>query len=39
MVLVNDDLGRMWKEVVFTLFEILSWHLPGGPAENHEKLQ
>jgi hypothetical protein len=28
-MLMNNELERMWKEIVIALFEVLSWHLPG----------
>jgi hypothetical protein len=27
----------MWKEAFVISFEVLSWHLPGGPGKNREK--
>jgi hypothetical protein len=36
---MNNELERMWKEKVMACFEILSWHLPGGTEETHEKPQ
>jgi hypothetical protein len=27
----------MWKEAVMAYFQILSWHLPVGTEESHEK--
>jgi hypothetical protein len=34
---VNNELGRMWNEVVMAQFRAASWHLPGGNDGNHEK--
>jgi hypothetical protein len=34
---VNNELRRTWKEVVVAYFKVLSWNLPGGTEENHEK--
>jgi hypothetical protein len=33
---MNNELERIWKEVVMVYFSILSLHLPGGVEENHE---
>jgi hypothetical protein len=38
-LLVNDELNRMWKEVVIGVFKALSWHFPGGTEKNHNKSQ
>jgi len=27
---MSDTLGRIWKDMVMALIEVLSWHLPGG---------
>jgi hypothetical protein len=27
-MMVNIELGRMWKEAVMTSFKVLPWHLP-----------
>jgi hypothetical protein len=35
---MNNELDRMWKEVIAGKFEILTWHFPGGTEENHENL-
>jgi hypothetical protein len=35
--LMNNHLERIWKEVVMAYLKVLSWHLPGGTEENHEK--
>jgi hypothetical protein len=34
-MIVNDELGRMWKEARVTYFKVLSQHLPGGTDLNH----
>jgi hypothetical protein len=34
--LANNELERMWKEVIMAQFEILSWHLHGGTERNRE---
>jgi hypothetical protein len=36
---MNDELGRLWKELVLTYFKILSPYLPAYAEEYHEKLQ
>jgi hypothetical protein len=33
---VNNELERLWKDVVVTGFDILSWHLSGTAKEDHE---
>lgn len=38
-ITVNDELDRMWKEVVVICFKTLSQLLPAGTEENYEKLQ
>jgi hypothetical protein len=30
---------RMWKDVIMAYSKVLSWHLPGGFEESHEKPQ
>jgi len=35
--LINDDSQRMWKEVFFFRFHILSRHLPGGNDRHYRK--
>jgi hypothetical protein len=35
----NDEIERMWKEVVVTYYKILSRNLHGGAGENHKKSQ
>jgi hypothetical protein len=34
-MIVNDMLGRMWKEIVVVYFKPVSQYLPGEPQENH----
>jgi hypothetical protein len=34
---MNDELERMWEEVVVNYFKALSRHSPGRTEENHEK--
>jgi hypothetical protein len=34
---VNNELERMWKEVVMAQFKVLSCHLPGQTKENYKK--
>jgi hypothetical protein len=34
---VNDDLERIWKEVVVAYFDVLPWNLPGGTEVNLKK--
>jgi hypothetical protein len=36
---MNNELERMWKEVVVASFKVLAWHLHEGTEENHEKPQ
>jgi hypothetical protein len=36
---MNNELEKMWKEVVMAYFKILSEHLPEGTEENHVKPQ
>jgi hypothetical protein len=35
---VNEDSVTIWKEAAVDLRKVLSRHLPGVPANNHEKL-
>jgi hypothetical protein len=37
IVTVNDELKKMWKEVVMDYFNALSWHLPGRTEEIYKK--
>jgi hypothetical protein len=37
-LLVNNELERLWKEASWPNI-VLSWYLPGGAEENHEKPQ
>jgi hypothetical protein len=37
-MIVNDELERMWKEVVVACFKVLPQHLPEGTEENHSKI-
>jgi hypothetical protein len=39
MVIVNDKLERMWKEVNTSCFKVLSQHLTRISEENHDKCQ
>jgi hypothetical protein len=34
--LMNNELERMWREVVMAKHKVLSGNLPGGTEENHE---
>jgi hypothetical protein len=36
-MMVNEELKRMWKEVVVAAFKILSRNLPVGTQESYEK--
>jgi hypothetical protein len=36
---MNNELERIWKEVVMVEFKVLSQHVPGGTEEDHEKPQ
>jgi hypothetical protein len=38
-MIMNDELERMWKEMVMALFKVLSWHLLGETEKNYEKPQ
>jgi hypothetical protein len=33
---VNNELERLWKDVVVTRFDILSWHFSGIAKGSHE---
>jgi hypothetical protein len=35
---MNNEFGRMWKEVVMAQFFMVSWHLAGETEENHKNL-
>jgi hypothetical protein len=37
MMMMDDELERIWKEVIMTYYEILFCHLFGYTAENHRK--
>jgi hypothetical protein len=37
IVVMNNELGRIWQKALVAHFKILSQHLPGGIEENHEK--
>jgi hypothetical protein len=37
MMIMNDELGGMWKETVVVCFKVLLHHLPTGIEENNEK--
>jgi hypothetical protein len=39
MIIMNNELGRMWKEAAVAYYEALSQNSPGGTEENHEKSQ
>jgi hypothetical protein len=34
---VDNELERMWKEIIFASFEILLWHWPGDNEKDHGK--
>jgi hypothetical protein len=36
-MIINYELEKMLKEVVTGKFTVLSWHLPGGTEEKHNK--
>jgi hypothetical protein len=38
-MLANDELERIWKEVVVTYFKVIFRHLPGETEGNHENPQ
>jgi hypothetical protein len=35
---VNNELERLWKDVMVTGFDILSWHMSGTAKESHDNL-
>jgi hypothetical protein len=35
-VIVNDEFGKMWKEVVIAYFKASFQNFPGGTEENHK---
>jgi hypothetical protein len=35
-MIVNKELGRMWKVEVMAYLMIISWNLPGAMKENHQ---
>jgi hypothetical protein len=37
MIKMNDESERIWKEINVVQFKKLSWNLPRGTKENHEK--
>jgi hypothetical protein len=39
LIIMNSELGRIWKEAVMASFKVLSQYLSGGTTENYEKLQ
>jgi hypothetical protein len=39
MIIINDELGRMWKEEGVVYFEILFRNLPVAAGETHQKTQ
>jgi len=38
-VVVNDELGNMWKEAHVAYFKVLPRNFPGGTEKKHEGLQ
>jgi hypothetical protein len=36
-IILNNELGRMWKKPLAAEFNSLSWHLFGRTEEKHEK--
>jgi hypothetical protein len=36
-MILNNELGRMWKKPLVAEFNVLSWDFPGGTEEKHEK--
>jgi hypothetical protein len=36
---MNNESGRIWKELVVTYLKAVSMNLPGGTEENHENLE
>jgi hypothetical protein len=38
-MMINNELERMWKEVVTAKFVALSWNFPGWTKESYKKLQ
>jgi hypothetical protein len=39
MMIVKNELIRMWKELVMVSFKVLSWHLSIGTEESFKKHQ
>jgi hypothetical protein len=37
-MIMNEELGTMWKEAVMAYFKALCWHLSEEAEENHEVL-
>jgi hypothetical protein len=38
-MIVNNELKRIWKEVIMVLFKVLTQHFHGGTTENHKQPQ
>jgi hypothetical protein len=36
---VNNEFGKLWKEVVMAQFKVQSQHFLGGAEENHKNLR
>jgi hypothetical protein len=36
---ISEELERMWKDAIVTIFKVLSRYLPEGTEERHEKPQ
>jgi hypothetical protein len=36
-IIVNDELGRMWKEGVMSSLKVLTQYLPGRTEEKHKR--
>jgi hypothetical protein len=39
MIIANNELERLWKEVVVAEFEVISQKLPGESEETHKNTQ
>jgi hypothetical protein len=39
LMIVNNELERMWKEMIVAQFKVLSYHFPRGIEEDREKPQ
>jgi hypothetical protein len=37
-MIIDNEKGRIWKEVAVTLFNVICWNFPGQIEVNHENL-